>query len=88
MTNSRRVAIVTGASRGIGRAPEGSGRIASLQDFSPSNNQEHVRAIAVQGDSGKTANSKRILDDTIAAFGHLDVMVLNAAWVNLGTVEK
>ncbi|KAF9946520.1 hypothetical protein BGZ72_000249 [Mortierella alpina] len=111
MSTSRRVAIVTGGSRGIGRsialrlakdgfnvvvnyqssaakAQEVVHEIAALHVTRSDKNQEHVRAIAVQGDSGNTADGKRLLDETIAAFGRLDVVVLNAAWVNVETVRE
>ncbi|KAF9574014.1 hypothetical protein EC968_007566 [Mortierella alpina] len=95
----RRVAIVTGASRGIGRAialrlardgfsivvnyhssaakaQEVVNEIAAL----PSKTEYPVRAIAVQADAGNTADGKRLLDETITAFGRLDILVLHAGW--------
>ncbi|KAF9924769.1 hypothetical protein BGZ67_009092 [Mortierella alpina] len=103
MTNSRRVAIVTGASRGIGRgialrlAKDGFNVVVNYQSsaakaqeivdeiaafHSNQSNKSHtkVRAIAVQGDAGKVADGKKLLDETIAAFGRIDVLVLNAAF--------
>ncbi|KAG9319915.1 hypothetical protein KVV02_007330 [Mortierella alpina] len=111
MTSSRRVAIVTGASRGIGRsialrlAKDGFNVVVNYQSsiakaqevvdeiaarYVPGSDKNHtkVRAIAVQGDSGNTADGKRLLDETIAAFGRLDVVVLNAAWVNVETIRE
>ncbi|KAF9982491.1 hypothetical protein BGZ75_006122 [Mortierella antarctica] len=67
MTNSRRVAIVTGASR--------VDEIAVLRSTQYNKNHAQVRAIAVQADASKTADSKRLLDETIAAFGRIDVLV-------------
>ncbi|KAF9982494.1 hypothetical protein BGZ75_006125 [Mortierella antarctica] len=110
-TSSRRVAIVTGASRGIGRsialrlAKDGFNVVVNYQSsvakaqevvdeiaarYVPGSDKNHtkVRAIAVQGDSGNTADGKRLLDETIAAFGRLDVVVLNAAWVNVETIRE
>ncbi|KAF9217846.1 hypothetical protein BGZ59_009819 [Podila verticillata] len=111
MTFSRRVAIVTGSSRGIGRAialrlakdgfnvvvnyqssadkaQEVVSQIAALPSIQSEKSKEHVRAIAIQGDAGKTADGKRILDETIAAFGRLDVIVFNAAWATIGPFRE
>ncbi|CAO3564867.1 unnamed protein product [Mortierella alpina] len=110
MSSSRRVAIVTGASRGIGRgialrlakdgfnvvvnyqssaakAQELVDEIAALPSAQSHKNQTQVRAIAVQGDAGKVADGKRLLDETIAAFGRVDVLVLNAAFFGGGSIR-
>ncbi|KAF9924770.1 hypothetical protein BGZ67_009093 [Mortierella alpina] len=79
MTNSRRVAIVTGASR--------VDEIAVLRSTQYNKNHAQVRAIAVQADASKTADSKRLLDETIAAFGRIDVLVLNAAFFGGGSIR-
>ncbi|KAF9962086.1 hypothetical protein BGZ72_010692 [Mortierella alpina] len=104
MTNSRRVAIVTGASRGIGRgialrlakdgfnvvvnyqssaakAQEIVDEIATLHSSQSNKNHTPVRAISIQGDAGKVADCKRLVDETIAEFGRIDVLVLNAAFL-------
>ncbi|KAF9574008.1 hypothetical protein EC968_007560 [Mortierella alpina] len=111
MTNSRRVAIVTGASRGIGRgialrlakdgfnvvvnyqssaakAQEVVDEIAALHSTHSDKNHTHVRAIAVQADAGKVVDGKRLLDETIAAFGRLDIVVFNAAWISTGSIRE
>ncbi|KAF9959852.1 hypothetical protein BGZ72_008626 [Mortierella alpina] len=111
MTNSRRVAIVTGASRGIGRgialrlakdgfnvvvnylssavkAQEIVDEIAALRSTQSNKNHTQVRAIAIQGDAGKVADGKRLLDETIAAFGRIDIVIFNAAYFGGGSIRE
>ena len=111
MTNSRRVAIVTGASRGIGRgialrlakdgfnvvvnylssavkAQEIVDEIAALRSTQSNKNHTQVHAIAIQGDAGKVADGKRLLDETIAAFGRIDIVVFNAAYFGGGSIRE
>ncbi|MEA2734288.1 MAG: 3-oxoacyl-[acyl-carrier protein] reductase [Humisphaera sp.] len=85
------VAIVTGASRGIGRAvalglAENGWRIAINYARSADAAEEVKREVdarrggglIVQADSSKTADRKRLVDETIAAFGRIDLLVNNA----------
>ncbi|KAF9979598.1 hypothetical protein BGZ75_009461 [Mortierella antarctica] len=111
MSSTRRVAIVTGASRGIGRgialrlakdgfnvvinyqsnatkAQELVNEIAAQHPTHHDKNHEPVRAVAIQGDAAKTTDGKRLLEETIAAFGRLDIVVFNAAWVNTGSIRE
>ncbi|KAG0197280.1 hypothetical protein BGX28_009231 [Mortierella sp. GBA30] len=101
MSSTRRVAIVTGSSRGIGRAialrlaQDGfnvvinyQSNVAKAQELIDeiaalpvASNQEPVSAIAVQGDIGHLEQGQRLLDATIAAYGRLDIVVLNAGWL-------
>ncbi|KAI1288848.1 hypothetical protein EDD11_009616 [Mortierella claussenii] len=101
--SSKRVAIVTGSSRGIGRAiaiqlaKDGLNVVINYQSNS-AKAQEAVEeinaliigkdttvqpgaAIAVQGDVSDMAVGQRLIDETIKAFGRIDVVVINAAWV-------
>ncbi|KAF9572817.1 hypothetical protein EC968_009456 [Mortierella alpina] len=112
MTFSRRVAIVTGASRGIGRgialrlARDGFNVVVNYQSSSAKAQEvvdeiaslpvahsekdvkhQHVRAIAVQADIGKMEDAQRLLQDTIISFGRLDILVLNAARIQLLTIR-
>lgn len=86
-----KVAIVTGSSRGIGRAiverfaqegaavvlnyahsaDEAGGVVASIED-------KGGQAIAVQADIGLVADIRRLFRETIAKFGHVDIVVNNA----------
>ncbi|KAF9943576.1 hypothetical protein BGZ70_005754 [Mortierella alpina] len=95
----RRIAIVTVASRGIGRAialrlaKDGFSVVANYRSNAakaqevvdeitalPSKTEYPVRAMAIQADAGNPADGKRLLDETIKAFGRLDIIVLHAGW--------
>jgi 3-oxoacyl-[acyl-carrier protein] reductase len=86
-----KVAVVTGASKGIGAAiakglaTEGASVVVNYA--SSKSGADRVvaeitdaggRAIAVQGDVSKAADVKRLFAETKAAFGTLDVLVNNA----------
>jgi 3-oxoacyl-[acyl-carrier protein] reductase len=86
-----KVAIVTGASRGIGRAIAESlaeAGAAVVVNYRASEKQatETVaaiakaggRAAAIQADIGVVADAKNLVDATIAQFGRLDILVNNA----------
>jgi 3-oxoacyl-[acyl-carrier protein] reductase len=86
-----KVAIVTGSSRGIGRAiaerfavegalvavnfarsaDEASDVVASIQ-------AKGGKAVAIQADTGIIADIRRLFRETIATFGHIDIVVNNA----------
>jgi L-rhamnose 1-dehydrogenase len=84
-------ALVTGASRGIGRAiavslAEEGCRVAInfAQDRSAADETARLvqgaggSPLVVQADVGRAGDVERMVTDTLAAFGHLDVLVLNA----------
>lgn len=83
------VAVVTGASRGIGRAiAEEFARAGAdlVINYNRTPAQEIVdfasslgrKAIAVQADVSNAADCERLIDETIRQFGRLDVLVNNA----------
>jgi glucose 1-dehydrogenase len=88
-----KVALVTGASRGIGRgialrlAREGAGLVVNYRTH-PEEANEVVQqaaslgrdAIAVQADVADRAAVERMFEEAVAHFGHLDVVVANAAF--------
>ena len=85
-----RVAIVTGASRGIGRAialrlaVEGAAvLLADLDESEAARVGDEIRsaggrARASQADVTVAAHAERIVDEAVAAFGRLDILVNNA----------
>lgn len=94
-----RVAIVTGASRGIGaaiarrfaaegarvalvaRTAEPGGALAgSLAETLAAIEAAGGEALAVRADLADPADRARIVPETLAAFGRLDILVNNAAW--------
>src|SRR5580692_7325108 len=86
-----KVALVTGASRGIGRAIAerlARGGAAVVVNYS-SNAREAQKvvaeikaaggnALAIQADVGRVTEIIRLFDETIAHFGKLDILVNNA----------
>jgi 3-oxoacyl-[acyl-carrier protein] reductase len=84
-----KVAVVTGASRGIGRsiAEEFARAGADLVvNYNKTPAQELValaeslgrKAIAVQADVSSLSDCERLIDETVKAFGKIDVLVNNA----------
>jgi 3-oxoacyl-[acyl-carrier protein] reductase len=88
---SGKVAIVTGASRGIGRsiaeriAEEGAIVVVNYSKSSDKAQQVVVgiqakggKALAVQADMSRVADARRLITDTIKQFNRLDILVNNA----------
>jgi 3-oxoacyl-[acyl-carrier protein] reductase len=86
---SNKVALVTGASRGIGRATalalakEGANVVVNY--ISSAAAAEEVvkkigsdRAVAIQADVSKREDIARLIKETIDRFGKIDILVLNA----------
>lgn len=85
-----RVALITGGGTGIGAATarlfasEGAAvgitgrREAPLNEVAEEIGASGGRALAVSGDVAVTADCERMVDETIAAFGRIDVLVNNA----------
>ena len=87
-----KVAIVTGASRGIGRAiaerfaSEGASVVVNYarsageaMEVVAAIEAKGGSAIAIQADIGVVADIRRLFREALAKFGHLDIVVNNAA---------
>ena len=88
---SGKTAIVTGASRGIGRATAlrlaeaGANVVVNYLHNAEAANEVvklcqtiGVEALAVQADVGKLADAQRLTDKTIEKFGTFDILIANA----------
>jgi 3-oxoacyl-[acyl-carrier protein] reductase len=94
-TVAGRVALVTGGSRGIGRATSlALGREGAKVAVNYSKNKSaadevvaEIRAlggdaVAIQADVGDRAQVKRMIEETVSAFGRIDILVNNAGFVH------
>jgi 3-oxoacyl-[acyl-carrier protein] reductase len=92
MTISGKVVVVTGGSKGIGKAialkaaAEGAKVVINyLSDVQAANNvvvgigNDH--ALAFQADIAKMEEIARLIDATISRFGQIDVLIPNAAFI-------
>ncbi len=94
-----RVAIVTGASRGIGRACAAEllaeGAHVDVASLDPERNAEACRKLAGRGgrvlgvpfDIESDGSVRLMVERTIEQFGRLDILVNNAALVSPGTLD-
>src|SRR5665648_59958 len=94
-----KVALITGATSGIGKATallfasQGAdliitGRRAKLGEVvAEQARQLGVRAIYIQADHSCLADCQRVVDESIAHFGHIDILFNNAGLVLQGTAE-
>jgi 3-oxoacyl-[acyl-carrier protein] reductase len=97
----RKTAIVTGASRGIGRtialrlAADGfavvvnfAGNAAKAEEVVNEITSAGGRALAIQADVANHGDVKLLFEKTIKAFGQIDVVVNNAGIMQLSPIAK
>lgn len=97
-TNTSKVAIVTGASRGIGRAialrlaqdniavvVNYAHRASDADDVVQAIEAAGGRAIALQGDVANANDCARLFDATEAEYGGIDIVINNAGVIQPGT---
>lgn len=81
MSNSRKVAVVTGASQGIGAAiveaylTKGYRVVATSRSIKPSDNPD---LLTIAGDIGDPATGPKVIAEALNAFGRADTLVNNA----------
>jgi meso-butanediol dehydrogenase / (S,S)-butanediol dehydrogenase / diacetyl reductase len=95
-----KVVLITGAGVGIGRAAAvqfaKAGAQVAVNSVTPANGTETVRlvkaagaqGIYIQGDVSRDADARRMVDETVKAFGRIDVLVNNAGIVLPGRVDN
>ena len=97
----RKTAIVTGASRGIGRsialrlAADGfgvvvnyAGNTAKAEEVVNEITSAGGRAHAIQADVANPEDVKQLFEKTLKAFGQIDVVVNNAGIMQLSPIAK
>ncbi len=95
-----KVAIITGASRGIGRAialalaSEGARIVASARNAETLNNlvdeikAQGGEAVAVVGDVALSSDAEHLIDTAMQAFGTVDILVNNAGITRDGLIAR
>lgn len=99
-TKSAKVAVVTGASRGIGKdialrlATDGfavaigyAGNQAQANETVAEIQAKGGNALAVQGDVCKTEDVDKVFSTTLEAFGRVDAVVSNAGMMDLAPIK-
>ena len=96
-----RVALVTGSSRSIGAAivkrlaADGASVVvnyvnnaeAARQVVDSINHEGKGKAVAIKADVSSVEAGRTLVEETVARFGRLDVLVLNAGYVEMQDLE-
>lgn len=100
MRFKNKVVLITGAGVGIGRAAAiqfgKEGAKVAINSLTPANGLETLRllreaggeGIYIQGDVSQDADARRMVEETVRAFGRIDVLVNNAGIVIPGRVDN
>lgn len=95
-----KVALVTGATSGIGRAcaiafAQAGAKVAcvgrkesALQAVSDQIRQLDAQALPIRADLAAAGEAERVVDETVTAFGGIDVLVNAAGHISSGTIEN
>ncbi len=81
MSNQQKVAVITGASQGIGAGvvkglrERGYRVVATSRSIKPS---DDPGVVTVAGDIGLAATARRVVDEALARFGRVDMLLNNA----------
>lgn len=92
---TERVAIVTGSASGIGRAVAekmaGAGYQVAVVDLPNSEGQQVAESIGgpfIGADLSRRDECRRVVDQTLARFGRVDVLVNNAGYQHIAPIEE
>ena len=91
MKNEQKVAVITGASQGIGAGLVKAFRnrnyriVATSRSIAPSSDPD---ILAVAGDIGDPATGKRVVEEGLAKFGRIDTLVNNAGVFIAGPFDR
>jgi 3-oxoacyl-[acyl-carrier protein] reductase len=98
MSYAGKVAVITGGSKGIGRAAAEQlvalGAKVVINYSSDSAAAEEVvqklgkdNVLAIKADAGSVDGTKQIVDETVARFGKIDILIPNAGWMPMANLE-